>query len=212
MCDSTGHDGFSSLDDALVLWGGGNPCASCRVEKREKVTEEITAHKMIFPRRKEEEKTRQTNFRKTHFSWNDVLLFCILFSWWFFSQKTPRWWLQTRTQHCFCVWRNWFSFFFIVILHNIISQPLWRIARTFTTHVKTGVFLKKNVSVLSVWNCALTPDHEVSRRLVDAPGVARHAGVGPGVGDVRGGDEQAARLQQGEPRQLDRTARQHALT
>lgn len=57
----------------------------------------------------------------------------------------------------------------------------------------------------------LTPDHEVGRRLVDAPGVARHAGVGAGVGDVGGGDEQAARLQQGEPRQLDRPARQNPL-
>lgn len=58
---------------------------------------------------------------------------------------------------------------------------------------------------------ALTPNHEVSGRLVDAPGVARHAGVGPGVGDVGRGDEQAARLEQGEPGQLDRTAGQHAL-
>lgn len=58
----------------------------------------------------------------------------------------------------------------------------------------------------------LTPHHEVGRCLVDAPGVARHAGVGPSVGDVGGGDEQAARLQQGEPRQLHRTARQNTLT
>lgn len=48
----------------------------------------------------------------------------------------------------------------------------------------------------------LTPDHQVRGRLVDAPGVARHASVGAGVGDVRGRDEKAARLQQGEPGQL----------
>ena len=58
----------------------------------------------------------------------------------------------------------------------------------------------------------LTPDDEVGGRLVDAPGVARHAGVRPGVRDVRGGDEQAARLEQGEPGQLHRAAGQHALT
>ena len=29
VCDSTGHYGFSSFDNTLVLWGGGNPGASC---------------------------------------------------------------------------------------------------------------------------------------------------------------------------------------
>lgn len=63
---------------------------------------------------------------------------------------------------------------------------------------------------LSSW-CTLTPHHQVSGRLVDAPGVARHAGVGPRIRDVRGGDEQAARLQQGEAGQLDRAAGQNTL-
>lgn len=51
--------------------------------------------------------------------------------------------------------------------------------------------------------CTLTPDYEVSGRLIDAPGVARHASVGPGIRDVRGRDEQAAGLEEGEARQLD---------
>lgn len=29
MCDATGHCGFSSFDNTLVLWGGGDPGASC---------------------------------------------------------------------------------------------------------------------------------------------------------------------------------------
>lgn len=75
------------------------------------------------------------------------------------------------------------------------------------------VFLKKKKKGLAhLTLCKLTPHHKVSGRLIDAPGVARHARVGPGVWDVRGGDEQAARLEQGEPGKLDRTAGQHALT
>lgn len=48
----------------------------------------------------------------------------------------------------------------------------------------------------------LTPHQQVGRGLVDAPGVAGHAGVGAGVGDVRRRDEKAAGLQQGKARQL----------
>lgn len=29
MCDATGHCGFSSFDNTLVLWGGGDPGTSC---------------------------------------------------------------------------------------------------------------------------------------------------------------------------------------
>lgn len=58
---------------------------------------------------------------------------------------------------------------------------------------------------------SLTPHHQVSGRFVDASGVARHARVGSCVRDVRGGDEQAAGLEEGESGQLDRAARQHTL-
>lgn len=54
-------------------------------------------------------------------------------------------------------------------------------------------FLKGNGSVVAVAD-SLTPHQQVGRGLVDAPGVAGHAGVGAGVGDVRRRDEQAARL------------------
>lgn len=57
----------------------------------------------------------------------------------------------------------------------------------------------------------LTPDHKVSGRLIDAPGVAGHTSIGPSIWDVGGRDEQAAWLEQGEPGQLDRTAGQHTL-
>lgn len=35
MRDSTGHNGFSSFDNTLVLWGGGNPGASCGDKKED---------------------------------------------------------------------------------------------------------------------------------------------------------------------------------
>lgn len=57
----------------------------------------------------------------------------------------------------------------------------------------------------------LTPHKQVRRRLVDAPGVTGHAGVGAGVGQVGGANEQAAGLQQGEPGQLDGAAGQDAF-
>lgn len=66
-----------------------------------------------------------------------------------------------------------------------------------------------NVCALSVM---LTPNHQVSWGLINAPGVTGHAGVGTGVWQVGGADEQAARLQQGEPGQLDRAAGQDTLT
>lgn len=33
VCDSAGHNGFGSFDNALVLWGGGDPGASCGDKK-----------------------------------------------------------------------------------------------------------------------------------------------------------------------------------
>lgn len=90
-------------------------------------------------------------------------------------------------------------------------KPLWRIVSN--TQRRARLFCKKDAKgPVDATPLALTPDHEVSRCLVDAPGVARHACVGPSIRDVRWGDEQAAWLEQGEPGQLDRTAGQHALT
>lgn len=57
----------------------------------------------------------------------------------------------------------------------------------------------------------LTPNHQVSGGFVHAAGVGGQAGVGAGVGAVRGADEQAARLQQRETRQLHRPAGQDPL-
>lgn len=59
--------------------------------------------------------------------------------------------------------------------------------------------------------CTLTPHNQVSRGFVDPPRVGGQAGVGPGIGDVRGADEQTARLQQREAWQLDRAAGQDTL-
>lgn len=58
----------------------------------------------------------------------------------------------------------------------------------------------------------LTPDHQVSGRLVNASGVARHARVRSGIRDMWGRDEQAAWFQEGEPGQLDRATGQNMLT
>lgn len=40
MCDSTGHNGFRSFDNTLVLWGGGDPSASCEDKRRQRGTDE----------------------------------------------------------------------------------------------------------------------------------------------------------------------------
>lgn len=46
MCDSTGHSGFSSFDNTLVLWGGGNPGASCGDKmKRESEMKKVRGEK-----------------------------------------------------------------------------------------------------------------------------------------------------------------------
>lgn len=51
MCDSTGHDGFGSFDNTLVLWGGGNPGPSCedkkgkRMKKRKQPTQNLLLEK-----------------------------------------------------------------------------------------------------------------------------------------------------------------------
>lgn len=57
----------------------------------------------------------------------------------------------------------------------------------------------------------VTPDQQVGRSFVDAPGVTGHAGVGARIGQVGGAYQQAAGLQQGEPGQLDRAAGQDAF-
>lgn len=68
----------------------------------------------------------------------------------------------------------------------------------------------KEVIISLLW-FLLTPHQQVSRRLVDAPGVTGHAGVSAGVGQVGGANQQAAGLQQGEPGQLDGAAGQDAF-
>lgn len=35
MCDSTGQDGFGAFDNALILWGGGNPGSGCGHTQKE---------------------------------------------------------------------------------------------------------------------------------------------------------------------------------
>lgn len=59
--------------------------------------------------------------------------------------------------------------------------------------------------------CTLTPHNQVSRGFVDPPRVGGQAGIGPSIRDVRGADEQTARLQQRETWQLDRAAGQDTL-
>lgn len=49
----------------------------------------------------------------------------------------------------------------------------------------------------------VTPDQQVGRSFVDAPGVTGHAGVGASIRQVGGAYQEAAGLQQGEPGQLD---------
>lgn len=58
----------------------------------------------------------------------------------------------------------------------------------------------------------VTPDEQVGRSLVDAPGVTGHADVGARIGQVGGAYQQAPGLQQGEAGQLDRAAGQDAFT
>lgn len=57
----------------------------------------------------------------------------------------------------------------------------------------------------------VTPDKQVGRSFVDAPGVTGHAGVGASIREVGGAYQEAAGLQQGEPGQLDRAAGQDAF-
>lgn len=53
---------------------------------------------------------------------------------------------------------------------------------------------------------SLTPYDQVCGRLVYSPRVGGQTGVGAGIRDVGWANEQAARLQQREARQLDRAA------
>lgn len=53
---------------------------------------------------------------------------------------------------------------------------------------------------------SLTPYDQVRGGLVHSPRVGGQTGVGTGVRDMCWAKEQAARLQQGEARQLDRAA------
>lgn len=57
----------------------------------------------------------------------------------------------------------------------------------------------------------VTPDEQVGRSFVDAPGVTGHADVGASIRQVGGAYQQAAGLQQGEPGQLDRATGQDAF-
>lgn len=59
--------------------------------------------------------------------------------------------------------------------------------------------------------CTLTPHDQVGGGFIHPARVGRQTGVGPGVGDVRGADEQAAGLEEREAGQLDRAAGQDAL-
>lgn len=48
MCDSAGHNGLSSFDNTLVLWGGGNPSASCS-NKRKRLEGADNCQQSVLP-------------------------------------------------------------------------------------------------------------------------------------------------------------------
>lgn len=227
MRDPTGHYGFSSFDDALVLWGCGDPGASCRDKrKREKAMREMEGKRKLPVNHSSWEKQyverkHWRNFWGKSFQckWHATVL-CFV-----------PWWLQVAQRFCFCMWRNWefLSYYTaqpcfpnLCWTHTPLNKTLFTVHVCFWMNVRSLVclqqshlcvfhrILKKRPCMCS--SCALTPNHEVGRCLVDAPGVARHASVGPSVWDVGGGDKQAAWLEQGEPGQLNWTTGQHALT
>lgn len=122
MCDSAGHDGFGPFDNALVLWRGGNPGASCADEK--KTTDEET----------QEEKNKMSSLRRTilggknnkfqknsfQLKWHAAVLYFV--SWWLLAENisvmTPK--LHRRV----LLYLKELSVAFITIRHNLVSQPL----------------------------------------------------------------------------------------
>ncbi len=65
MCDSTGHNSFSSFDDTLVLWGGGNPGASCGDKKEDRESVRQMRSNSRDAAKTQGKKTLQTNFRNS---------------------------------------------------------------------------------------------------------------------------------------------------
>ena len=64
MRDAAGHHGFRSFDDALVLWGGGDPGASCAKMKRRRQMRKHGKQNVLPEKNNTEEKKNNTSQKK----------------------------------------------------------------------------------------------------------------------------------------------------
>lgn len=132
-------------------------------------------------------------------------VFCLLMASWRKHQNDES---RLAQKNAF-VFRNWaFLCYYTAQPCFLINTSLSKTALLFHflfLITKLGLF-QHITSGICVFKSPLTPNNKVSRCLVNAPGVACHASVGPGIRDVWRRDEQAAWFEQGEPGQLDWTA------
>lgn len=90
MCDSTGHSGFSSFDNTLVLWGGGNPGASCGDKmKRESEMKKVRGEKnSLRNTRKKKKHDKYISENSFQLKWHAAISYFV--SWWLLAENASK--------------------------------------------------------------------------------------------------------------------------